>query len=451
MHRFTARLCLAMFLLCGATLSLPHSEAAEFTVEKTDRGVTVNLDGKLFTEFLIKSGKKPILWPIIGPTGKPMTRAFPMDEAGAVAKDQRDHPHHRSFWFSHGDVNRADLWTEGDRSGSTEHREFVEVSGGKTAKIVTTNDWLDNNGKKLAEDKRTFTFSADGDSRIIDFEIEVASAVDELKFGDTKEGTFAVRVPDDFRLTAKKGGRIVNSDGIEGKATWGKQAKWVDYQGPIDGQTLGIAILDHPTNFNYPTRWHVRDYGLFAANPFGNREFAEGNGEQTTTLKSDESPLKLRYRVIFHKGDEKQAKIEECFDEFVGKPKLVPVRGQVKIDGEPLKFGTVIFTPEKGRAATGKLDENGNFVLSTFEAGDGVLTGRHRVAINAGEVIAPGRIRWHAPKDNAKAENSNLVVKVEDVGEGGAQFVAFAFSLTWNGGKPYEEHVEEANQATEKK
>jgi hypothetical protein len=409
--------------------------AGEFTATKTDRGVTVNLDGKLFTEYLIKSGKKPVLWPIIGPTGKPMTRGWPMDGTNPAAKDERDHPWHRSLWFTHGDVNGADLWMDNEGGGSEEHREFVEVSSGKTAKIITKNDWLDKKGKKLAEDERTLTFSTDGDSRIIDFDIVVKASEGKLKFGDTKEGSFGIRVPNDFRLTANKGGRIVNSEGVEGKATWGKPAAWVDYEGAIDGETCGIAVLNHPSSYGYPTHWHVRDYGLFAANPFGLHDFNGRKGDKgDVTLKPGET-LKLRYRVIFHKGNEKDARIAESFQEYAdaGKPALSPARGRVLIDGKPLTYGYVRFVPENFRASTGKLDQNGNFVLSCFAEGDGAAVGSHRVEILAAEAVSPTKTRWHAPKKYAASATSGITIKVV---EGKNEF---ELNLTWNGGQPFVE------------
>ena len=151
--------------------------AGEFTVDKTDDGLVVKLDGQLFTKYLTQSGKKPILWPIIGPTGKAMTRAWPMDtsevDAAVAASGKKltktdvlsdDHPWHRSLWFSYQSVDGANLWEERENTGSTKHREFVSFSGGPQAKIVTRNDWLDKDGKKLLEDERTITCSTDGRS-----------------------------------------------------------------------------------------------------------------------------------------------------------------------------------------------------------------------------------------------------------------------------------------------
>ena len=138
----------------------------------------------------------------------------------------------------------------------------------------------------------------------------------EVKFGDTKEGTFGVRVAGTMKVEAKKGGKIVNSDGHVDKAAWGKPAPWVDYHGPLDGQTVGIAILNHPSSFRFPSYWHVRTYGLFTANPFGLHNFKNSNEvDGSHTLKPGQS-FTLRYRVIFHKGDEKEAKIAEAFAKY---------------------------------------------------------------------------------------------------------------------------------------
>lgn len=290
------------------------SEAAQFTVEKAPDGVTVNVDGKMMTRYLIKSGPKPILFPVIGPTGKEMTRGYPMR---TVTPDEKaDHPHHRSLWFTHGRVNGVDFWSEGKDHGDIVHREFVKVEGGPQATIVTRNDWKSADGKRVCEDERTFTFGANQDARWIDVVLVVKAPDGDVTFGDTKEGSFGVRVAGSMDVTAKKGGKIVNSEGLTDDAAWGKAAKWVDYHGPVAGETLGIAILNHPTSFRFPNHWHVRTYGLFTANPFGLHDFPGGkdlNGSHT--IKKGES-MTLRYRVLLHKGDEKIGKVEENFADY---------------------------------------------------------------------------------------------------------------------------------------
>ncbi len=295
------------------------ASSAEFTVRPQADKVTVEIDGALFTEYLTLSGHKPVLWPIIGPTGQPMTRAFPMDPKAKGEK--RDHPHQRSLWFTHGDVNGIDFWAEfGGAKGKIIHREFGEVRGGPDAVIDTKNDWMAPDGKRVLSDERHIRLHLDGDARVIDFDIRLIASDGEVLFGDTKEGTFGVRVPTIMDVVNKRGGEIVNSDGLTDGQAWGKAAAWVDYHGPIEGQLVGIAILNHPSSFRFPTYWHVRDYGLFAANPFGLHDFkGTEEPEGAFRLAAGES-ITLRYRVIFHRGNQDDAKLAQAFERYAAEP-----------------------------------------------------------------------------------------------------------------------------------
>ncbi len=273
----------------------------------------MKIDGQPFAEYLVKSGSKPIIWPLYGPTGKKMTRSWPLEQ-DVPGETDRDHIHQRSLWFTHGDVNGIDFWSEG--KGRIEHREFVRAEGGPEAVLITRNDWLSPDGSKLiCQDERKFTFGGDQDARWIDADIEIKATAGPVTFGDTKEGSFGVRVPSSMRVESKKGGKIVNSEGQTNLMAWGKPAAWVDYHGPVDDETVGIAILNHPTSFRFPTYWHVRTYGLFAANPFGLNDFTHGKKHGEYTLPEGET-LKLRYRVLLHKGDEKQGHVAEVFEEY---------------------------------------------------------------------------------------------------------------------------------------
>ncbi len=341
------RLCVKLLLSVAlgtsvALLALSASAgAAELTATPSENGVVVKIDGKLFAEYLFRSGAKPILWPIIGPTGQPMTRAYPMV---AGAKETTDHPHQRSMWFAHGAVNGVDFWSELPGHGVIEHRELLKTSGGSRAMIVARNDWLGPDGKKQCEDQRTLVFGGDGDARWIDFDIAIRATVGRVIFGDTKEGTFGLRVADTLRVDSRQGGRIVNSVGQSDDAAWGRRAAWVDYSGPIDGQTIGIAILNHPTSFRFPTYWHVRTYGLFAANPFGLHDFAGVNAFNRTggdvmrfqTRNDAIQPaqpldgsytlpkggtLALRYRVILHRGNAMAANLSRRQAEYARETK----------------------------------------------------------------------------------------------------------------------------------
>ncbi len=302
--------------------------AGEFTVEKTKSGVTVKLDGELFTRYIIGQSNKPFLWPVIGPNGAEMTRAYPTEQREG---ERHDHPHHRSLWFGHQGVAGFDTWHEpmtinergGDAAqkkkrlaglGSTVHREFVKVQGGDTAVIITRNDYVGSNGKKLLADIRTHTFRVVNGQRLIDVDITFTAEHGDCKLTDKKDAGFSVRVATTMDVDSKPGGRIINSNGITDKAAWGKRAAWVDYHGPVKGKTVGVAILNHPKSFRHPTAWHVRTYGLFTANPFSLRGLGH-KGDGRLLLKKGKS-ITLRHRVIFHNGNEKQAKIAEAYKAY---------------------------------------------------------------------------------------------------------------------------------------
>ncbi len=305
-----------LLTLCAGALffGLARVGVAEITAERSDKGVVVKIDGQLFTEYVTDFDGTPILWPIIGPTGKPMTRAYPM---GKGPNEREDHKHHRSLWFTHGDVNGLSFW----HLETIRHREFAKVESGPQAVVVTRDDWVAKDGKRVCEDERSMRFGRDGDTRWIDFDITLKASDGPVKFGDTKEGTMGVRVAGTMKVDAKLGGRIVNSEGQTDGEAWGQQAAWVDYHGPVDGQTVGIAILNHPKSFRFPSYWHVRTYGLFAANPFGWHDFRRSKEyDGSHELGAGES-ITLRYRFLFHKGDEKAGKVAEAFAAYAKQPR----------------------------------------------------------------------------------------------------------------------------------
>jgi hypothetical protein len=298
--------------------------SAEITAERADKGVVVKIDGQLFTEYLTHAARKPILWPIIGPTGKPMTRDYPMRTRPG---ELTDHCHQRSLWFTHGAVNGVNFWAEPEtlpnakNLGTIKHVKFVKVAGGKPAVIVAQDDWLGPDGKRVCADEQTLRFDTDGDARWIDFDVTIRATDGPVTFDDDKEGSFGVRVAHSICVDAKQGGKIVNSRGQVNGDAWGQAAPWVDYHGPVDGQTVGVAIFNHPTSFRFPTYWHVRTYGLFAANPFGLREFT--GGKQTGgahTIPSGKT-MTLRYRVFLHRGDQEEGEVAKAYAAYANQIK----------------------------------------------------------------------------------------------------------------------------------
>jgi hypothetical protein len=304
---------LSILLFSMGLIFISHI-SAEVTVQRLPEKAIVKIDGEPFTEYLIESGTGPVLWPILGPTGKPMTRAYPLEKH--TGEKFLDHPHQRSLWFSHGNVNGIDFWSLEKGHGIIRHREFEKTDSGPIGFIVTRNDWIGPDGEKQCEDKRTLQFGSDADCRWIDFAVTIQATDRPVTFGDTKEGAFGIRVAESLAVDSKQGGRIINSAGQINEAAWGKPASWVDYQGPIAGDTLGIAVLNHPSSFRFPTYWHVRSYGLFAANPFGLKAFADKKAEEGSYIIAPGNSLTLRYRVILHRGDEKQGGIAQRYEEY---------------------------------------------------------------------------------------------------------------------------------------
>lgn len=312
---------LLILLLQGLSGQCPI--AAELTVERSERGAIVNVDGQLFAEYLTDAKHQPAVWPIIGPTGEAVTRSFPIGPLLGTERD--DHPHHHSLWFAHEDVNGHNFWLE-PKQGSDlkkanviKHQKFSSLkSEGHKATIVSNNHWLAGEGNLICEDERTLVFAADDESRWIDFTIKISATNGPVTFGDIKDGTFSTRVAGSMKVDS--GGTLINSVGQKNADAWGMPAEWIDNYGPLKGETVGLAMFSHPANFRHPTRWHVRNYGLLCANPFGNRQFPAADIQQTSyTIPAGDS-LTLRYRVYLHRGDTEQGRVAEAFQAFAQQP-----------------------------------------------------------------------------------------------------------------------------------
>jgi hypothetical protein len=285
--------------------------------------VEVRLDGAPFTTYRARVGPKPFYFPLIGPTGGRFTRAFPMED---VPGEKRDHPHQRSMWFTHGKVNGVDFWTEARGHGSIVETSRRVVAGAPAiGTIRTTDDWRGPDGQVVCTDERTVRFYDARKARILDFEIAIKASNGPVTFGDTKEGMFGVRVASSMDVDARKGGKITNAEGLTDADAWGKPSPWVDYTGPVGGETVGVAILNHPGSFRHPTTWHVRTYGLFAANPFGWHDFGmKKSGDHTIPAGGS---IRFGYRVILHKGDTASADIAAASAGYA-KPPTVEVRAE---------------------------------------------------------------------------------------------------------------------------
>ncbi|HOX40057.1 MAG TPA: PmoA family protein [Candidatus Brocadiia bacterium] len=311
----------AAVLLASVAAGTLKGEEMEATIKIEDKGsaLRIEADGQLLAEYRYKDVPRPFFYPLIGPTGKNMTRHWPMSEEGKG--ESRDHVHHKGLWFTHGSVNGVDFWAESDKSGKIVHDKFLRMeSGGKEGVFECANQWVAATGKVVCTDRRVHRISKRGKQIFVDYDVTIEASQEEITLGDTKEGSMAIRMPETMRVSGSllAKGFIVNSEGIKDAATWGKRATWVDYYGPLEGETVGVAMFDHPSNPRHPTTWHVRDYGLFAANPFGIHDFEKkpaGAGDMK--IAKGESAT-FRWRVYLHPGDAKAGKVAEEYARYAG-------------------------------------------------------------------------------------------------------------------------------------
>jgi hypothetical protein len=289
-------------------------------VTESQAGADITIDGVFFTSYQTHNGPKPYLWPIIGPSGMPMTRAFPMDKK--VKGELRDHIHHRGLWFTFDRVNSTDFWAETPTSGKSVHEKFVSMTSGPVfGEIVSQVSWNTRKDAPVAQDVRTYRFYRVPGARLVDFSISMTSSSGPLQFGDSKEGLFAIRVNEQMKVERKENpGSIMNSAGQKNGEAWGKRAEWVDYFGKIDGKSVGIAMFDAPTNFRHPTYWHVRTYGLFAANPFGVSHFTGDKTQDGSHSVPEGESYKANYRVYFHEGGPEEAKVADWYAAYAKPP-----------------------------------------------------------------------------------------------------------------------------------
>jgi hypothetical protein len=319
-----------IFLVLAAA-SLPLAAQVKLT-RHDDVSIEIAVDGKPFsTLYFGPEAMKPYMHPLRTADGKIVTRGYPIVDTPG---ETHDHPHHKGLWFAHGEVNGLDFWSPESNTGPLKKghivlEKIVKVQSGKKSGMMTVVfDWKTPEQKTLLTETRTTTIYSDPKLRVMDFDIHLQAGPEKVVFGDTKEGTFAIRLAtplDEPTGKEKPGiaaptGKMTSAEGKTGeKNVWGKRSNWVDYCGKIDGEELGIAIFDHPQNPKHPTYWHARSYGLFAANIFGEHDFYNDKSRNGSVTVQPGESLRFRYRVVIHPGDTQAANIAELYKEYAGK------------------------------------------------------------------------------------------------------------------------------------
>lgn len=297
-------------IVCAALI--PSIACAEFSFEEKDGTHSLYDGDKLITAFRTDY-RVPYLYPLTSPSGANIARHWPMENDAPT--EEKDHPHHRGLWLSHGDVNGYDFWAgmvgKKDAVIRTDH---VMMNLTKTSATLTASlTWL-GDGKELLREKRYHTFSRrDPKTLIIDIHSAITAVADQVTFGDTKEGTFAIRTDRTLRVVGKEAkATLTNSNGETNAAAWGKRAKWAAYSGPDElGKPAVVAIIDGAKSFRHPTHWHARDYGLLAANPFGIHDFEKKKDKTLGNhILQKNEVIFLIYQVVIHEGDLESAKLD---------------------------------------------------------------------------------------------------------------------------------------------
>jgi hypothetical protein len=333
-------------LIAGGALALPAGAAdpapVTISLNKDQQTLEFRAGKDLVARYHAgPSVAKPYFWPLNGPGGVPVTRAWPMEKG--QPGESTDHVHQKSAWFCHGDVipegmelkhkikgvDGVDFWAEGPGHGRIVCTRVDEPQArGNRAQVTTHNEWRTADDVKVLDEERTIRLIDLGGARLFVVDIDLHATVVPITFGDTKEGSFGIRISDRITEEKREGKKVVKGDGrienadnkVGEKACWGQVSRWCDYSGPIEGKVMGVAIFDDPSNPS-PACWHSRGYGLMAANPFGRaRSGFPAMKERTDLIKlSKGEHVKLRYGLLIHSGDAREGKVAEFYERFVSR------------------------------------------------------------------------------------------------------------------------------------
>ncbi len=308
------------------------------------RRVEVTADGRPFTAYVWPERlAKPVLYPIRSARGTLVTRGFPLDPRPG---ERVDHPHHVGLWFNYGDVNGVDFWNNSEtlapaeqaKMGRILHRRVVGTSSGKgQGELVVEADWVMPDGSVALAERSRFVFRAERDSRSIERVTELAAGEKSVRFADNKEGVLGLRVaraleepsdkPELFTDASGKptavpvldntgvNGVYTSSEGISGPKVWGTRGRYMALAGKVADEDVVLLMVDHPRNPGYPTYWHARGYGLFAANPLGQAVFSGGKEKLDFTLAPG-ARTSFRHLLLVLPGPFSKARAEQAASGF---------------------------------------------------------------------------------------------------------------------------------------
>lgn len=341
----TATACAATMLVLGSGVRA-GADRIQVTPNESARRVDVTIDGRPFTSYVWPERlKKPVLYPIRSAKGTLVTRGWPLDPR---PRERTDHPHQVGLWFDYESVDGVDFWNNSDalkpeeaaKKGTIFHRRIVDAKGGPDAGVLVADmDWVLPGGKTILHQRAEYTFRGDAAGRTIDYTTTLTALDEPVVFKDEKDGLFGIRVARQLEQPATKPevftdasgkptpvpvldntgvtGEYLTSEGKRGDDAWATRGRWTMLTGTVGDGPITLAILDSPRNPGFPTYWHARGYGLFAANPLGQRVFSNGKESLNLTIPPHGS-VTFRYRVLVIDGTATPARLDQEFDAFSG-------------------------------------------------------------------------------------------------------------------------------------
>ncbi|MGH9900686.1 MAG: PmoA family protein [Pyrinomonadaceae bacterium] len=313
------------------------------------RRVDVFVDGRPFTSYVWpETLKVPVIYPLRTARGTVVTRGYPLE---ARPGERVDHPHHAGMWFNYGDVNGVDFWNNSThlpperqgKMGTVVHRRVTRAAGGRArGELEVETEWVMPDGRAVLRESTTFVFSAGPGLRAVDRMTTLTALEKRVVFGDSKEGVLGVRVrreleqpsheplvftdargrPAGVKVLDNTGvsGLYRSSEGETGDAVWGTRGRWAMLAGRVGEEPVTLAILDHPKNAGFPTYWHARGYGLFAANPLGQGAFSGGREKLRFTLEPKQS-VTFRHRLLILSENATPRQVEALWRSFTTETK----------------------------------------------------------------------------------------------------------------------------------
>lgn len=309
--------------------SAQKNEMVKILKDAKTKKIDVSIGGRYFTSFLYADTlEKPVLYPLYSAKGTEVTRGYPLRTKSG---DPTDHPHHIGLWMNFENVNGLDFWnnsfaipTEKKKLyGWIKTDRIVDTANGLKGVLSYHANWTNQSNDVLLEETTTYEFSGNSSQRIID-RTTVLKANTNVTFSDAKDGFLGLRLAHalempattDQKFTDDKGnvtivkagtdkipnGNYITSEGRQGNDVWSTRAAWCKVYGKMGNDSVTITIIDHPQNINYPTFWHARGYGLFAANPLGEKIFTNGRSEKNLSLKPAET-VTFKYRIVIDEAE----------------------------------------------------------------------------------------------------------------------------------------------------